>query len=579
MAHRLFAGVLLCLCITAIATAQTEDARFEKLSSDFLTGYFQVNPTTATQIGNHDYDSVLDDISMTALELETKRVELFREKLADFDLKRLSPQNSVDARILTETLDEMIFDFDELKEYQWNPLVYTGLLGNAIAGLIYQDFAPLDVRLQNAAARARQVPRFLADAKAILQDAPAMHVETAIQQNKGNISLYGDELVKAAAAAAPEVQAGVKSASAEAVKALQAFGTWLEKDLLPHAKRDTRLGKELYEKKLTHLLKSNLTPAQILARAEEEKTRVLGEMYALSSSLYRQYYGVDAGTTDSLEVIRKVLAKVVLEHPDRDHLMDTIRDIIPDLERFVLRQGLLTQDLTELLVIRETPEYERGVAVASLESPGPLEKNLKSFYNVMPVPAEWTADQVESFLREYNSWSLRELSIHEGVPGHFVQGYYSNRYPSILRSIFASGSMVEGWAVYAERMMVDEGYMDNDPRMKLINLKWYLRTVLNAIIDQRIHAYGWTEPEVMNLLTKEGFQEEREAAGKWKRANLTSAQLSTYFVGFQEIWDLREAYKAMKGSAYSLKQFNEQLLSYGSPPVKYIREAMMGTDK
>ncbi len=579
MTHRALTLMLLLALASTFTSSQTEDARFEKLSSDFLTGYFQANPTTATQIGNHDNDSVLDDVSMTALELETKRVKLFREKLADFDLKRLSSRNGTDARILTETLDEMIFGFDELKEYQWNPLVYTGTLGNAIASLIYQDFAPLDVRLQNAAARARQVPRFLADAKSMLQDAPAMHVATAVQQNKGNVALYGDELVKSAAAASPEVQAAVKSASTEAVKALQAFGVWLEKDLLPRAKRDTRLGRELYEKKLTHLLKSQYTPAQILARAEAEEKRVLGEMYTISSQLYGQYYGGQAGGTDSLEVIRKVLAKVVLEHTDKDHVMDTIRSIIPDLEQFVLSHQLLTQDLTQIVVIRETPEYERGVAVASLESPGPLEKKLKSFYNVMPIPSDWSAEQVESFLREYNNWSLRELSIHEGVPGHFVQGYYANRYPSVLRSIFASGSMVEGWAVYAERMMVDEGYMNNDPRMKLINLKWYLRTVLNAIIDQRIHAYGWTEQEVMNLLTKEGFQEEREAAGKWKRANLTSAQLSTYFVGFLEIWDLRDAYREMKGSAYSLKEFNEQFLSYGSPPVKYIREEMISRGK
>jgi uncharacterized protein (DUF885 family) len=214
--------------------------------------------------------------------------------------------------------------------------------------------------------------------------------------------------------------------------------------------------------------------------------------------------------------------------------------------------------------------------VASLESPGPLEKNMKSFYNVTPIPEDWTAEQVESYLREYNNWSLRDLSIHEGIPGHYVQLYYSNRSPSIIRGVYQSGSMIEGWAVYAERMMIEQGYMNNDPKMKLINLKWYIRAVLNAVIDQKIHSYGMTEKEMMDLLTKEGFQEEREAAGKWRRANLSSAQLSTYFVGFQEIWDLREAYKKKMGDKFSLKNFHETFMSFGSPSVKYIREMMLG---
>jgi uncharacterized protein (DUF885 family) len=250
--------------------------------------------------------------------------------------------------------------------------------------------------------------------------------------------------------------------------------------------------------------------------------------------------------------------------------------MMPEIEAFVREKDLLTLDPTQPLVIRETPEYERGVSVASLEAPGPLEKNMKSFYNVTPISPDWTPEQVESYLREYNTWSLRDLSIHEGIPGHYVQLYYGNRFPSIIRSVFGSGPMVEGWAVFAERMMVDEGYMNHDPRMKLINLKWYIRSVLNAIIDQRIHAYGMTQQEMMDLLTKEGFQEEREAAGKWRRANLTSAQLSTYFVGYQEIEDLRNAYRQQQGERYTTKAFNETFLSFGSPSVKYIREMMLG---
>lgn len=557
------------------AVAQTEDAKFDATAQDFLKGYFLSSPITATYIGVHDYDSLLDDASPTAMEMELKRLTVFKQKLADIDARSLSKPKNIDYRILSENINEALFGYSELKEYEWNPMVYTGALGNALAGLIYQEFAPLDQRLRNAVERANQVSRFLDQAKGNLTNAPKMHVETAIRQNQGNISLYKDEFIAAGKSASPELQASIAEASAKAVAALEDFGKWLQDDLLKRATKDTRLGKELFEKKLTFALKSNLTPAQVLERAEAEKDRVTGEMYALAAPLYKQYTGEDASGKEKQAVIKAVLDKIVLEHCSKDALMDTIKRIIPELEEFVTSHNLLTLDPTQPIVIRETPEYERGVSVASCESPGPLEKNMKTFYNVTPVPAEWTPEQVESHLREYNNWSLRDLSIHEGVPGHYVQLYYSNRYPSIVRSVFGSGPMIEGWAVYAERMVVDAGYMNSDPRMKLICLKWYIRAVLNAIIDQKIHAGDMTEQQMMDLLTKEGFQEEREAAGKWRRANLTSAQLSTYFVGFQEIWDLREAYKMKMGDKYSLKEFNEKFLSYGSPSVKYIREMML----
>jgi uncharacterized protein (DUF885 family) len=565
----------LCLFVLSVYS-QEESEKFDKLSSDFLKGYFLVNPISATSIGVHDYDNMLDDMSQSAIDAEAKRLRLFKEQFAAVNLKGLSKDKNIDCRILLENIDESLFGLEELKDYEWNPMVYTGAIGNSIASLINQEFAPLDQRLKNAIERSKQVPKFLEQAKTNLKNAPKLHVETAIKQNQGNIGMFKDDLVKAASTASPELQGEVKTASATAIAALEDFGTWLQNDLLPRATKDTRLGKQLYDKKLTFALKSNLTPDDVLSRAVSEKERVHEEMYKLAAPLYKEYYGEEAGGKDKLIVIKSVFDKIVLDHCKKEEVMDVIKGMMPEIEKFIVQKDLLTLDPTQPLVIRETPEYERGVAVASLESPGPLEKNLKSFYNVTPIPAEWTPEQVESYLREYNNWSLRDLSMHEGIPGHYVQLYYSNRYPSVIRSVYGSGSMVEGWAVYAERMMVEQGFMNDDPKMKLINLKWYIRAVLNSIIDQRIQAYGMTEKEMMDLLTKEGFQEEREAAGKWRRANLTSAQLSTYFVGFQEIWDLRDGYKKKMGDKFSLKNFHETFMSYGSLSVKYIREMMLG---
>jgi uncharacterized protein (DUF885 family) len=566
---------IMIFCAITMSYGQTDASKFEELTKEFLSGYFKASPITATQTGVHLYDSLIDDIGPLAKEIEAKRLKSFKEQLKAIDIKKLSQNHAIDYRMLMENIDEQIFNITVLKEYEWNPLNYTQDVGNSIASLIYQEFAPLDERMHSAAGRLRRISHYLDQAKALLTNPSKLNVETAISQNQGNIEMIKGDVAKIASAASPQLQAEVKSAADAAVASLESFGKWLETDIKPKANRDTRIGNMLFEKKLTYALKSNLTPAEVLKRAETEVKRVHEEMYKLSVPLYKEYYNEEPKGKDKLSVIRKVLDKVVLDHPKKEDVMDSIKSIIPQLQQFITGHNLLTLDPTQPFVIRETPEYERGVSVASLEAPGPLEKNMKSFYNVTPLPNDWTDQQVESYLREYNNWSLIDLSMHEGVPGHYVQLYYSNRNSSIVRGVFGSGPMVEGWAVYAERFMTDEGFRNGDPRMKLICMKWYIRAVINAILDNKIHAGKMTEKEAMALMTKEGFQEEREAAGKWKRANLTSAQLSTYFVGFQEIWDLREAYKKKMGDKYSLKEFNETFLSFGSPPVKYIREMMM----
>jgi uncharacterized protein (DUF885 family) len=553
----------------------SEDEKFMKIADEYFYELYKASPVSATRIGVHEYDGVLDDVSADAMRKNREGLSRIKEKLAAIEMAKLSRAMSVDYRILNENIDEALWGYDELREYEWNPLMYTGLVGNSIMLLITQDFAPLESRLRSALARTRQIPGFLNNARANLKNAPRVHVETAVLQNKGNVSIFETEFPRAADSASEDLRQQIKAACADAKTALESFGTWLEKDLMAGATRDPRIGRETYFKKLRYALKSDIDPADILARAETEKRKTHAEMYELAAPLYKKYYRMTPKGKDSLEVVRAVLTRVVLDHPKREELMDYIKGILPQLARFIKSKDLLTLDDSKPLVIRETPEFQRGVTVASLESPGPLEKNLKTFYNVSPIPGDWTAEQIESYLREYNNYSLHNLSIHEGIPGHYVQLYYANRDPSLIRSVLGSGSMIEGWAVYAERMMVDNGYMDDDPRMKLINLKWYIRVVINAIIDHRIHAGSMTEQEAMDLMMREGFQEEREAAGKWKRANLTSAQLSTYFVGYQEIVDLKKAYQQKMGGRFSLKEFHETFLSFGSPSVKYIREFMI----
>jgi hypothetical protein len=274
-------------------------------------------------------------------------------------------------------------------------------------------------------------------------------------------------------------------------------------------------------------------------------------------------------------VIKEVLGEIARDHPKKDELLAVCRRNLKELEEFVREKDLV--DLTGInpLEVDWTPEFSRGVAVAGLDSPGPLDKDQKSFYRVSPIPDDWTKEQEESYLREYNHYMLKDLSVHEAMPGHYVQLFYANQFPSMVRSIFGSGPFIEGWAVYSERMMVHAGYMNYDPRMELTQLKMYVRAVINAILDAKIHTGDMTKEEAIRLMVEEGFQERSEAEGKWVRASLTSTQLSTYFVGFQEIMDLERAYREKVGDDFSQKEFNHKLLSYGSPPVRFLREIIL----
>jgi hypothetical protein len=301
-------------------------------------------------------------------------------------------------------------------------------------------------------------------------------------------------------------------------------------------------------------------------------------MLDLAVPLYEKIFGYPPeirSHDEHLNVIEKVLDSIADDHVDRHEVVESARATIDELNQFIMDKDLLTLDPTKPLEIRETPEYQRGFSIASLQAPGPLEDNLQTYYNVSPIPNDWTEKESESFLREYNRISVKILSIHEALPGHYVQLYYSNRHPSIIRSVLGSGVMVEGWAHYTERMMIEEGFGNRDPRYKLVQMKWQLRGIANAIIDQKIHAGDMTEKEAIQLMVKETFQEEAEASAKWRRAQLSFGQLSTYFVGSTLMWDLKNDVEEKEGINFNLKEFHENLLSHGSIPIRHLRRLML----
>jgi uncharacterized protein (DUF885 family) len=576
-------GIVLLLVSFAAWSSAADDA-FKKLSAEFLDDLPEFSPVNATSIGDHRYDHTLDEVGGDA---RARRLGLYREyraALYAIDRDELSRANRVDAEMLSAEIDAGIWSIETLQEWAWNPLVYVNIAGSSLYTLMARDFAPVEQRLEDAAARLEQFPRFLRQVREALQPArvPKIHAETAIEQNRGVQSIIESMILPHREALPAELGTRLDAAIETAKGALDQHQTWLQEKLLPDATGDFRIGARLFDAKLRFTLNSPLGRRQVRLRAESEYVSVRNEMYGVAKAVYARLHPYASFPDEPDDAFKQVIIRAALEEAYRDlaepdAIVDIARDYLRQATDFVRTQNLVTvpDDPIDIIIM---PEFQRGVAVAYLDPPGPLDEGQKSFYAVAPLPEDWTAEQVNSFLREYNLWSIQNLTLHEAMPGHYLQLAHSNRYPSTLRAVLWSGPFVEGWAVYGERVMIDAGYMDSAPLMALINLKWYLRTVTNAIIDQAIHVDGMSREAAMRLMIEGGFQEEREAAGKWVRAQLSSTQLSTYFVGYQEHVDMRAAVERAWGDEFTLRRYHDQALSYGSPPVKFVRALILGEE-
>lgn len=578
---RLSVVAALGLLMLEVTIASPADDAFEVLAEQYVSDLPMFSPIDATGVGDHSADDVLDDISTATRERNARKYRDYLALLAAIDYDELSRANQVDAEMLRNKLESNLWSLETLQEWAWNPLIYTRLSGQAIYGLVAREFAPLEERLLDAAKRLEQMPRFLQQVRTTLQPdrVPKIHAETAIRQNTGVVSIIDNMIEPEMAALSEAAQEHLKSAIEIAKDAIAEHQTWLEEELLPRAAGDFRIGPELYDTKLAFTLDSPLGRKEIKARAEAEYEAVRNHMYETAREIYAATHPYTAFPDNPDETYKQVIIRAALEKayqklPPRDGIVDVARQQLKEATDFVIENNIVTmpEDPLEIIIM---PEFQRGVAVAYLDPPGPLDRGQSTFYKVAPLPEDWTEEQVNSFLREYNVYSIQDLTIHEGVPGHYLQLALSNRYPSTLRGVLWSGPMVEGWAAYTEQMMIEEGYQDNDPLQRLITLKWYLRVITNAIIDSAIHVDGMTRDEAMKLMIEGGFQEEREAAGKWVRAQLSSAQLSTYFVGIQEHFELRKAIEEAWGDEFTLRRYHDQALSYGSPPVKFIRALML----
>jgi uncharacterized protein (DUF885 family) len=570
--------LLVCLLLIpagAAPAAADEDARLTAFFKDYLDDAFRRRPLEATRLGEHRYDDRLDDVTAEARAGWTARYRIALDELPKkVDYHKLSRSSQIDYEILHHELTRSLWLAENTRPFEDDPRTYNDYLTESVYLPLTQSTLPQPARVKNAAGRIAQIPRVVAAAKKALHNPPRVFVETAIRQNRGAIAFYEGGIYELAGQtpALSELQAPCR----RAIAALKEYQEFLERDLLPRAHGDWRLGRERFVRKLDLELNAGLSAAEVLSEAEAEFARVERELYVIARQLWAGTFPDKPLPPDDAEgrtaTVRAVLARLGEDHGRPEDLVADARATVERIKRFIAAHDILRLPSPDRCRVIEMPEFQRGNTTAFLNPAPPLDKDAASVYAVAPPPREWDARRVETYLQEYNRHMLQLLTIHEAYPGHYVQLEYGNRHPSLVRRVLSSGVFAEGWAVYTEQMMLDQGYGAGDLALRLHQLKWYLRAVANAILDHKMHCAAMTDEEALAFLTRRAYQSEGEAVAKVVRAKQTSCQLSTYFVGRTAFYRLRQKVQREQGDAFDLGRYHEAVLDHGTLPVKYLPE-------
>lgn len=575
---------------TETKTVADMNPQFDKYKEQFIENLWKVYPGWASSQGYHKYDSILvvPNDEARAKELAFAKANL--DSLKSFDINGLSDNNKTDYYMIENQLKSTEWAINELKSFEWNPSEYN--VSGAFAEILNGNYDSLDVRLRNFYLKMSNIPAYYEAAKKNIKNPTLEHTQLAIEQNLGGISVFETDLHNALNKVhfGEHEKQSIEATAKTAVAAIKDFADWLKK-LDNKTPRSFRLGKDLYAKKFEFDIQSGYTADVVYEKALARKKELHEKMFELADKLWEKYLNAEekhmnktdlpAGQAgkpaDKLVLIKQVIDKISEKHVKPEEFQSAIEKQMPELVEFIKQKDLIYIDPSKPLVVRKEPDYMAGVAGASISAPGPYDKNGNTYYNVGSL-ASWDKDRAESYLREYNHYILQILNIHEAIPGHYTQLVYSNQSPSLIKAIFGNGAMVEGWAVYTERMMLESGY-ENSDEMWLMYYKWNLRTTCNTILDYSVHTKEMSKEDALNLLINEAFQQKAEAEGKWRRVSVTQVQLCSYFSGYTEIYDFREELKKQAGDKFNLKQFHEKFLSYGSAPVKYIKELMLSEMK
>jgi uncharacterized protein (DUF885 family) len=607
------AAVLLVLMISQRSNSQQQGQpsynsqsatakKFAALSDQFMKDSLALSPSNASAAGYHTHldaktgktialDAELDDLSLESIAQQRAFYANWRQRFHnETPRSALDPEDAADWQLVDDQIGLNLLEFDRIQSYKHNPTVVVELIGNALFLPLTQNYASHDVRVGHVLARVSQIPRLLAQVQPYLADSDPVWISTAVEENAGNIDLIENTLATEIPTGSPR-KAEYDAVAPPAVKALHDFSAWLQNFLAKQPSTLTwRLGKELYAQKFALVMETAVTPEEVLASAEQDMKSVRTEMLQIALPLHAQMYSEHNDHSNLAQhdrenlIIQEVLHKISDHHPSPNQLQPTIEADLVGITKFIREKQIVSLSSRDNLKVIPTPPFERGIySVAGFHSAPPLEPQAQAQYWVTPIDPQMPAAKVESKLREYNDFTLQWLSIHEALPGHYIQfEHVNNIQPErrrLLRSLYANGAYVEGWAEYIAQVMMVEGFLDNDPRFRMVMRKIRLRVISNAILDIKMHTMNMTDQEALDLMTKESFQTQAEADGKLLRVKLSSTQLPTYYVGIREWFALRQKYQAAAGNNFNLLKFHDLVLDEGPLPVPVVEKLVMPSAK
>ena len=530
----------------------------EGIAREVIQDSFHMDPVGATWMGEHTFDSLLPDLTKYGQGQFAQRIEGYLTALDAVDDVELALTDLVDLEILRAFLTRAHFDITQVAAHTWNPMLWNP--GTAIHLLLSRDFAPLEERMANVADRCEKIPNFLEQARNTLEEMPAIHCETAIAQLAGTRALLESLDIQ------PQI-----------IQSLDQHVEWL-KEQLPFAHKSPRMGSEIYSGILWHSLDAESSAQELLVAAHQHLDLVNSQMLHVAQEYLAE---IDIEIEENGDPISCALAQIAESAPVTDStVLSQVASAMAAAKAFTIERDLVTVPEIDVEVI-QMPEIHRGVAVAYCDAPGPLEQaHVPTFVAVAPTPAQWASERKESFFREYNGVQIHDLTIHEAIPGHVLQLAVASHgsEQSLTRRFGFSGTFVEGWAVYVEELLISQGYSPEPTKpsalaIRLQQLKMQARMSINAILDVSVHTQEIDEDEAMSLMINRGYQEESEAAGKWRRALLTAGQLPTYFVGYREVRQLAEDLRLMHPD-WSWREVHDLMLQFGSPAPRHVRQLL-----
>ncbi len=580
------------------ANQTSGNPKFLALCDQFVKESLALSPVGASQAGYHKHvdprtkktvelDAELDDVSSKAFEEQLRFYRQWRQRFQkETPIASLNPEDAADYRLIDDQISLGLLELEKIQNYKHNPTVFVELLGNGLFLPLTQDYAAKDVRVGHVISRIAQIPRFLQQAKSQLADADPVFISTAVDENEGNIGQV-DDVEKEILAGSP-LKPKYDAVAPAAKKALSDFNDWMKNDLAkrPTNGRTWRLGGAWYAQKFRYVMETSVEPAQLLKDAEAELARNRAEMLQLALPLYKEMFpGQDDYASlpehdRENKVIKAVLDKISEEHPQRGDLQQAIEADLENIKQFIRDKKIVALSPRDNLKVIPTPEFMRGIySVAGFHNAPPLEPTAEAQYWVTPIDPKMPEAKAESKLREYNNYTLKWLTIHEALPGHYIQFEHADDVQPVtrrlVRNLYGNGPYVEGWAEYIADVMTQAGFMDSSPKFRLMRMKVWLRATANTILDIRLQTLNMSDQQAHDLMLQDCFQTQAEADGKLLRAKLSSTQLPTYFLGNRQWWDLRKKYQAAKGSAFNLEEFHNRALDQGPLPIEYLERIIL----